>query len=152
MKNLYYSSLIVSIWLLCLGSCKTPPCSIELVRPVIELRFIDATTNDTINPQYDQIYSIEDNIQDRNYTAFGNIGQSFPLYLSTTRDQTTYVFEKANQPTDTLVIHYKRIFITVDPPECGTGVTADNVTISPKSTFKTTQIMLNDNTFLSITL
>jgi len=149
MKHLYYLSCLVLPWLFCLSSCGEP-CNAEPVPPVLFLVFTDATTNDTINPQYNQVYSIGNNNIDS--PTFDSLVNRYTLPLSTLEDQVTYVFSKTNQPTDTLVITYERIVVVNDNPKCGDGVIVENVGVSSQSTFNTNQIRVDANRFLFIDL
>jgi len=149
MKHLYYLSFIALFWLFCLSSCGEP-CNAERVPPVLFLLFTDATTNDTINPPYNQVYLLDNHNNSITQPTFDSIQNRYTLPLSTLEDQVTYVFEKTNQSNDTLVITYKRTMVT--NPKCGSGVSIENVEVSSQSTFTIDQTRIDVNRFLFIDL
>jgi len=129
MKHFYLIHFIFLIGLFCLSSCGDN-CAGTTGEPTLRFSFINNT-----RPAYTQAYAIDGNNQRRGNIQLDENAQSYLLPLSTKEDQVTYIFERDNQPIDTLIVTYDRIFRFDDNLDCGLGLNLNNVALSPQSTF-----------------
>ncbi|OJJ17557.1 hypothetical protein BKI52_27225 [marine bacterium AO1-C] len=134
MKQFYYLQIILLIWLFCLSSCRDT-CTGSTGEPVLHLSFLDTTTNRTVNPEYTRVYAVDGNNEIKANIDFDASTRHYTLPFSTLENQVTYIFERDNQPIDTLIITYERVFRFDDDLECGLGMTLNDVILSPQSTF-----------------
>lgn len=84
----------------------------------ITLTFVKNGQN--IDPGYDRVYGIDQNNNIKDDLPYNDFESSIPGYrlpLSVKVPQVTFVFEKNNQPQDTLILEYDLNF-GVDQKEC----------------------------------
>ncbi|HAS47652.1 MAG TPA: hypothetical protein DCS93_44655 [Microscillaceae bacterium] len=134
MKHFYVIQFIFLIGLFALSSCGDT-CTGTTGEPILHLSFLDTITNRTVNPEYSRVYAIDGKNEIKDNIDFNLNGTDYQLPFSTVEDQITYVFERNNQPVDTLIVTYDRVFQFDDDPECGLGMNLNNVILSPQTSF-----------------
>jgi hypothetical protein len=108
-------------------------CEGKKNEPLMKVYFYQ--NNQIIDPQYDQVYGLDQNNQPKSDLLLDKQEQAYVLPISALADQVVYVFRKANQPTDTLIVNYTRKF-EYQNKKCGMEMFIPSAQMSPKSTLK----------------